>query len=150
MTKIRNFLLGCLAGPLNAYVLVCLPISYLNYDAPRDLYLLVGIIGALVGGIIGFFFGEKLLVENLAYPIKCILIAIFIGLLITYVFPHFLCFFYFDPKYEWEHDGCIRFRCSHIRRHMIHFFVPGCALAGLLFSWVKQTKNCKDSIADNK
>ena len=96
MTKIKDFLLGCLARPLVAGFLVYLPISYSNYEPPQDLDLLVGIIGALIGGMLGAFFGQRSIPKNLEHQLKSMLIGIFYGLLITYIFPKALCVFYFE------------------------------------------------------
>ena len=150
MTKIKDFLLGCLARPLVAGFLVYLPISYSNYEPPQDLDLLVGIIGALIGGMLGAFFGQRSIPKNLEHQLKSMLIRIFYGLLITYIFPKALCVFYFEPGYDYGHEGCMKFRVSNMRQLMVQFFVPGCALAGLIVGLVKQPKNCKDYIAVNK
>lgn len=150
MTKIKDFLLGCLAGPLVAGGLVFLPISYSNYEPPQDLVLLVGIIGALIGGMLGVCFGQRAIPKNLEHQLKCMFIGVFCGLLITYIFPKALCVFYFEPVYDLGHEGCMKFRVSNMRQLMVQFFVPGCALAGLMVGLVKQPKNCKDSIAVNK
>ena len=142
MNKLKNILLGCFVGPPIAWALMLLPSFYMELEVlPPKILLFVTIIGVMVGGVLGAFLGQVAIPKSLDFPLKSLLTWTFGGLIITFILPHAMCLF----EYGLADDGgpiiyMYKGPGFYIRHLMMMFFVPGCALAGLLIGLSKKTK----------
>lgn len=144
MNKLKNILLGCFVGLPIAWALMFMLLQSFNMELevlPPKILLFVTIIGVMVGGVLGAFLGQVVIPKSVDFPLKSLLTWTFGGLIITFILPHAMYLLEYGLAdngspiiYMYKGPG------FYIRHLMMMFFVPGCALAGLLIGLSKKTK----------
>jgi hypothetical protein len=149
--KLKRFLLGSLAGSIIVGNILQVIAYYMGFKTSNEMFPFptVYVFGAVIGAILGLSCGNIIIPKGLEYLLKNIIIWTFIGVLVTFVIPHAFCSFYVEIGGGLGHDGCMRFWTGQLRMRLLEYFVPACALGGLVVGLVKQNKNCKDSNAVN-